>query len=84
MQRYPFLLTLAGLVLAASVSASLLDFVFKARAAHTIGRGAALFRFFGLYYTTTSLLTFLVQTFASRFCLKQAGSQLQPARCLPP
>ena len=73
LQRYPFLLTLAGLVLAASVSASLLDFVFKAQAAHTIGRGAALFRFFGLYYTTTSLLTFLAQTFATRFCLKKAG-----------
>ena len=73
LHRYPFLLTLAGLVLAASVSASLLDFVFRARAAQTIGRGAALFRFFGLYYTATSLLTFLVQTFASRFCLKRAG-----------
>jgi MFS family permease len=45
LHRYPFLLTLAGLVLAASVSGSLLDFVFKARAAQTIGRGAALFRF---------------------------------------
>jgi AAA family ATP:ADP antiporter len=73
LQRYPFLLTLAGLVLAASVSASLLDFVFKARAAQTIGRGAALFRFFGLYYTTTSLLTFLAQTLGSRYCLKEAG-----------
>ena len=73
LQRYPFLLTLAGLVLAASVSASLLDFVFKARAAQTIGRGAALFRFFGLYYTATSLLTFLLQTFVTRFCLKKAG-----------
>jgi hypothetical protein len=73
LHRYPFLLTLAGLVLAASVSASLLDFVFRARATQTIGRGAALFRFFGLYYTATSLLTFLTQTFVSRWCLKRAG-----------
>jgi ATP:ADP antiporter, AAA family len=73
LHRYPFLLTLAGLVLAASVSGSLLDFVFKARAAQTIGCGAALFRFFGLYYTATSLLTFLAQTFVSRLCLKHAG-----------
>jgi hypothetical protein len=73
LQRYPFLLTLAGLVLAASISASLLDFVFKARAAQTIGRGPALFRFFGLYYTATSLLTFLAQTFVSRLCMKHAG-----------
>jgi AAA family ATP:ADP antiporter len=73
LQRYPFLLTLAGLVLASSVGASLIDFAFKARAAQTIGRGAALFHFFGLYYTAMSLLTFLAQTFLSRFCLKQAG-----------
>jgi hypothetical protein len=73
LQRYPFLLTLAGLVLAASVSASLLDFVFKAHAAQTIGTGAALFRFFGLYYAATSFLTFLVQTFVSGFCIKRAG-----------
>ncbi len=73
LQRYPFLVILAGLVLAASVSASLLDFVFKARAAQTIGRGAPLFRFFGLYYTTASFLTFLAQTFVSRFCVKRAG-----------
>ena len=73
LHRYPFLLTLAGLVLAASVSASLLDFVFRARAAQVVGRGAALFRFFGLYYTATSLLTFLVQTFVCRLCLKRAG-----------
>ncbi|MEO8593247.1 MAG: hypothetical protein ABI759_07995 [Candidatus Solibacter sp.] len=73
LQRYPFLLTLAGLVLAASVSASLLDFVFKAQAAHTLGRGAALFRFFGLYYTATSFLTFLAQTFLARLCVKRAG-----------
>ncbi len=73
LQRYPFLLTLAGVVLAASVSASLLDFVFKVRAAQTIGRGPALFHFFGLYYTATSFLTFLAQTFLARFCIKKAG-----------
>jgi hypothetical protein len=73
LQRYPFLLTLAGVVLTASASASLLDFVFKVRAAQTIGRGAALFRFFGLYYTATSFLTFVAQTFVSRFCIKKAG-----------
>ena len=72
-QRYPFLLTLAGFVLAASSGTALLDFVFKAQAAHTIGRGAPLLRFFGLYYTGTSLLTFLLQTFATRICVKHAG-----------
>ena len=68
-----FLLTLAGLVLAASSATALLDFVFKAQAAQTIGRGAPLLRFFGLYYTATSLLTFLLQTFLTRRCVKHAG-----------
>jgi AAA family ATP:ADP antiporter len=71
--RYPFLLTLAGLALAASASAALLDFVFKVQAAQTLGKGAPLLRFFGLYYTATSLLIFLVQTFITRFMLQHAG-----------
>src|SRR5262249_55609594 len=72
-QRYPFLLKLAGLVLAASVGASLLDFVFKAQAAQVLGKGAPLVRFFGLYYTATSVLIFLVQTFITRVFLRHAG-----------
>jgi hypothetical protein len=72
-QRYPFLLTLAGLVILASSGAALLDFVFKAQAAHTVGRGAQLLRFFSIYYTGTSLLTFLAQTLLARLCVKHAG-----------
>jgi hypothetical protein len=72
-QRYPFLLTLAGLVILASSGAALLDFVFKAQATHTIGRGAPLLRFFSIYYTATSLLTFLAQTLLARLCVKHAG-----------
>lgn len=72
-QRYPFLLTLAGLVVLASSGAALLDFIFKAQATHTIGRGAPLLRFFSVYYTVTSLLTFLAQTFLARVCVKKGG-----------
>jgi hypothetical protein len=72
-RRYPFLLTLAGLVLATSTSAALLDFMFKAQAADTVGKGEALVRFFGVFYTSTSLLTFLVQTFVVRFALHYVG-----------
>jgi len=72
-QRYPFLLVLAGLVITASSGAALLDFVFRVQAAQTIGRGAPLLRFFGIYYTVTSLLTFLMQTFLTRFCVQRAG-----------
>ena len=72
-KRYPFLVKLASLVLAASVGASLLDFVFKAQAAQALGRGGPLVQFFGLYYTSISLLVFLVQTFVTPFALKTAG-----------
>jgi len=71
--RYPFLLVLAGLVITASAGAALLDFVFKAQAMQTIGYGAPLLRFFGVYYTATSLLTFLIQTFLTRLCVQHAG-----------
>src|SRR5262249_17242126 len=71
--RYPFLVKLAGLVLAASAGASLLDFVFKAQAAQVLGSGAPLVRFFGLYYTATSVLIFLVQTLITRVFLRHAG-----------
>ena len=71
--RYPFLLVLAGLVIATSAGTALLDFVFKAEAAHTIGRGAPLLRFFAIYYTATSLLTFLLQMFLTRLCVQHAG-----------
>jgi hypothetical protein len=71
--RYPFLLLLAGLVLAASAGTALLDFVFKAKAAETLGKGAPLVRFFGLYYTATSLVIFAVQAFVTRFALQHAG-----------
>lgn len=46
--RYPFLLTISGLVFVASSGTAMLDFVFKAQAAHTIGSGALLLHFFGL------------------------------------
>jgi ATP/ADP translocase len=57
----------------ASAGTALLDFVFKAEAAQTIGNGASLLRFFGFYYTATSLLTFLSQIFLTRLCVQHAG-----------
>jgi len=71
--RYPFLLTLAGVVLVSSVGTAMLDFSFKAQASQTMGRGAPLLRFFGLYYTATSLFTFLAQTFGVQLCVQRAG-----------
>ena len=80
--RYPFLLILAGVVLSCSVGTALLDFAFKAQAAEAIGRGAPLLRFFGLYYTATSLLTFLVQTFAVGPIVRHSG--LAASACVLP
>ena len=57
--------------------------MFKAQAAQTIGRGAPLLRFFGLYYTATSLLTFLLQTFLTRPCVKRPVWRFPPAHCPP-
>jgi AAA family ATP:ADP antiporter len=71
--RYPFLLTLAGVILSCSAGTAVLDFAFKAQAAKVMGQGAPLLRFFGLYYTATSLFTFLVQTFAVGPIVKHAG-----------
>ena len=71
--KYPFLLGLAGLVVAASTGTALLDFVFKAQAAQAFGRGAPLLRFFGAYYTAISLMTFLIQTLVTRSCVQRAG-----------
>lgn len=61
----PYLRDLALLVLTGTVSAALLDYVFKARAAATFA-GGDLLRFFGLFYTAVGLATFLVQSALTR------------------
>jgi AAA family ATP:ADP antiporter len=68
-----YLVTLAALVLIASVSAVLLDFVFKFSATDWFGKGPGLVRFFALFYTGVSLLTLLLQSLASRRALETVG-----------
>jgi ATP:ADP antiporter, AAA family len=68
-----YLIGLAGLVLLAAMSASTLDFLFKAQAAAHFGRGAPLSRFFALFYAATSAITFGVQAGGSRMWLKRFG-----------
>ena len=79
--RNPHLRNLAALVLLTTVGATLVDYVFKARAVAEIGRGDALLRFFALYYGTTSVLTFLSQATLSRPVLERMG--LAPAVAAP-
>src|SRR5918996_695443 len=50
---------LAGLVLLGTIGAALMDYLFKAEAVATFGRGDGLLRFFAIYYAATSLLTFV-------------------------
>jgi ATP:ADP antiporter, AAA family len=72
----PYLRRLALLVLLGTASAALLDYLFKAEAVKTFGRGDNLLRFFAMYYAATSVLTFVVQTSWSRFVLERFGLAL--------
>ena len=72
-QDVPYLATLAALVLVTAISAALLDFAFKFSASSAFGKGPALVRFFALFYAGVSLLTFLIQSLASRRLLETAG-----------
>lgn len=69
----PYLRRLAAVVLLGTASAALLDYLFKAEAVTTFGRGGNLLRLFAVYYAATSLITFVVQTSASRFVLERFG-----------
>ena len=71
--REPYLRSLATLVLLGTISAGLLDYLFKAEAAATVNSPAALLRFFAVYYGAVSLLTFLIQASTSRWVLEKLG-----------
>ncbi len=60
-----YLRELGALVMVGTVAATLLDFVFKARAAATFD-GDELLRAFALFYSATSLATFLLQSTLTR------------------
>jgi hypothetical protein len=69
----PYLRNLAVLVLLGTTGAALVDYLFKAQAIETFGRGDNLLRFFAIYYAATSLIAFLLQTSASRVVLERFG-----------
>ncbi|MFQ5599818.1 MAG: hypothetical protein ACE5G2_04600 [Candidatus Krumholzibacteriia bacterium] len=72
-QRVPFLRNLGLLVLAGTIGAALLDYVLKARATAAFVDGAALLRFFAVFYTVVGFSTFLVQTAASHISMERLG-----------
>jgi hypothetical protein len=64
--RSGYIRDLALLVSLSAIGAALLDYVLKAAATASYGRGAPLLRFFGIYYTATSLATLLLQPRSER------------------
>jgi AAA family ATP:ADP antiporter len=71
-RKAPFLANLAVLVLLGTVSAALLDYMFKSGAAAAYPKGQ-LTRYFAIFYTTTQVLTFLAQTFVTPLALRRLG-----------
>lgn len=69
----PYLMGLAGLVVLAAMSASTLDYLFKASAAAQFAKGAPLTRFFAIFNTATSMITFGVQMGFNRMWLRRFG-----------
>jgi hypothetical protein len=71
--RVAYLRDLAGLVALGTTGAALVDYVFRAQAAGTLGGGDTLLRFFAVYYAAVSLVTFVVQASVSRAALERFG-----------
>lgn len=69
----PYLIGLAVFVLLVSMSAAGLDFLFRAKAVATFGQGAGLTRFFAIFNTATSVITFASQATLSRLWMKRFG-----------
>ena len=72
-RQAPFLINLAVLVLLGTMSAALLDYLFKSGARAQFGPGPALTRYFAVFYTANQVLTFAVQAFLSPVALRRHG-----------
>ncbi len=68
-----YLRNLAALVLLGTAGAALMDYVFKVQAVATFGQGETLLRFFAIYYSGVSLITFVVQVSLSRPVMERLG-----------
>ncbi len=74
LRQTPYLKTLAGLVALGTISAAMIDYVFKSVALAEYGKGEQLLRFFALFYTVTGVLTFLIQSTLGRRALTSLGT----------
>jgi len=73
LREQPYLRDLGVLILLATVSAALIDYVFKARASSLLIEADSLFRFFAYYYTATGLFSVIIQSTLSHVSLKKLG-----------
>jgi hypothetical protein len=73
LQRVSYLRNLGFVVLAGTISTALIDYVFKAQAAARFTNGEELLRFFGLFYTSVSFVTLIVQVLVTRVSLDKLG-----------
>lgn len=71
--RVGYLRNLALIVLLGNVAATLIDYLFKARAAETFAGGAELVRFFAVFYTVVSVITLVVQAGMTGRLLRELG-----------
>ncbi len=73
LRRAPYLSLIAIMVLVGTSSAAVIDYLFRARASDAFHKGAPLLQFFALFYTSTQILTLLVQTFLTGRSLDKLG-----------
>jgi ATP/ADP translocase len=71
--RVGYLRNLALIVLLGNVAATLVDYLFKARATETFGGSANLVRFFAVFYSAVSVATLAVQAGMTRRLLEGIG-----------
>lgn len=73
LREHRLLRDLAFVVALAALVAALADYVLKAEAVATFGKGPNLVRFFGVFYSFTGLGAVLVQTFLGRLAIGRLG-----------
>lgn len=72
LSKLPYLRNLAALILLGAAGATMMDYVFMARASSAFNSGALL-RVLAAFYTATSLIGFVIQTALTRLVLEKAG-----------
>lgn len=70
-----YLRQLALVMLLATIAAAFVDYAFKVQVKATFEAGPKLGSFFAFYYTAVSLISFVLQAFASRPCSRSLASR---------